>query len=99
MLIGDIAIGESTLIDFQLFNQLGKIFLRINPNTFWIKRACQFGRVLSTFDIRDLCGRKCDHIEELVVAIVGVKIVEISSRRTDDNYIPLRHFFLHVLQD
>ena len=67
----------------------------MNRDTQWIHLADLFSRISSVFDIRDLRSGKSYHVKILIVPVESVKVVEISSRRDDDNHIPLRQAILH----
>ena len=87
VLVRYVTVRKYTVIDVQFLDQFFKFFFSKNGNTFRVQFAGQFGRVFSAFDVRNLCRGKGDHFVIFIVPVIGIKIMEVSSGCTDNNYI------------
>ena len=85
MLVGDITVGEGTLVSIQILDQLGKVLFGIDRNTCRIELSGQFGWVSPPFNIGDLRRGKSHNVVFFVIPIVGVKVVEIPSGCANDD--------------
>ena len=77
----------------MLLDQFGQPGLFKDGDSVGIEPAGQRGRIFPALDIGNLGGRERHDFVVGVVAIVGVEVVEIASRRTHDNHF----LFGHVL--
>ena len=58
----------------------------MNRYTFRIQISGQLGRVLAAFNVRNLGRGKGNDFVVLVAPVIGIKIMEVSSGRTNNDY-------------
>jgi hypothetical protein len=75
----DVAVGKANLIHIMLFNQIGKVFLGINRDSFKVEFSCEVCWIFTAFDIRNLGCCESDNTIVCIVPVINVEIVEVSS--------------------
>jgi hypothetical protein len=87
VLIGDVAVGKHAVIGIQFLDQSEQIFFGINRNPIRVQLAGQLRREFAAFDARNLSGRKGHHVIGIIVAVIGVEVVEVPSSSSDNDNI------------
>ena len=62
MVVGDVAVGECTLVNTVLRNERGEVFLTDDRYAFGVHGAGQFSGILPVPDARDLGGGECNNV-------------------------------------
>ena len=91
VLVRHIGVSEDYLADIILLNKLCKLRFRGDRDASGVKPAGQLPWVAAPFDIWDLRGRKCHDLIAIVIAEIGVEVVEVAPRSTHDNSPNLLH--------
>ncbi len=89
----EVAVGKDCLVHVVLPDKLLKLILGIDRNPVGIKLSCEYRRVRSPGDVRNLRGRESYDIVPFIVAEVDIEIVEVAPRSAHDDH----SCFVHVL--
>ncbi len=84
VLVGHVAVGEHDLLDAVLLHELRHLGLVAGRDAVGVQPAGQLGGVLAVLDVRDLGRGERHDLVLLVVAEVGVEVVEVAPRSSHD---------------
>lgn len=91
VLVGHVGVGEDDGVDAVGGDQLFDLAFVVDRDTVGVELAGELGRVLAAVDVGDLGGGESDDLELLVVAEVGVEVMEVASGGAHDEDFFLLH--------
>ncbi len=86
VLVGDVAVGEDSLVDIVILNQLLEVVLGVDRDTVGVQIAAQLGRIRAAVDVGNLRSGERDDFVALIVAEVDVEVVKIATGSTQNQY-------------
>ena len=96
--IVNIAVSEYAYFNAEFFYKSRKFGFVINRNTVRVKVfTCEFFRILSSVDVRNLSSGESNYFVLGIVSEIGVEVVEISTGSTHDENFLSGHLILQML--
>ena len=89
--VGDVAVGEHHLVHLALADDGGQVLLGHDGYPLGVKGTGEGRGIASAIDVRYLRGGEGHHLVMVVIAEVGVEVVEIAPSRPHDDYLALLH--------